>query len=174
MICFQKLFFISLPTTCWKHSCYEWWLWFAFKNCSLYLYQQHQNKMKATIKGCDLLSKIVLYIFTNNFMELDKIKFKVVICFQKLFFISLPTTLKVLFNNSLLLWFAFKNCSLYLYQQRMAFQASIHNSCDLLSKIVLYIFTNNAKDSNCKCGSVVICFQKLFFISLPTTSYSRG
>ncbi len=169
MICFQKLFFISLPTTQRGFTETKEMLWFAFKNCSLYLYQQHLWGLFKVKSCCDLLSKIVLYIFTNNFSKVFIWLVLVVICFQKLFFISLPTTTIAfgLFHTKL--WFAFKNCSLYLYQQLLLFHQKQGLRCDLLSKIVLYIFTNNGTSAMYPLLFVVICFQKLFFISLPTT-----
>ena len=119
--------------------------------------------------SCDLLSISVLSIFVTNEPKEQEEVFKVVICFQFQFFLSLLPTAYDKLISVLLLWFAFNFSSFYLCYQQGPWKEDYRFGCDLLSISVLSIFvTNNILNGNINV-LVVICFQFQFFLSLLPT-----
>ena len=110
-----------------------YWLWFAFNFSSYYFYKQLVASLKQVSVSCDLLSILVLTIFTNNLLAWHVKRYK--------------------------LWFAFNFSSYYFYKQQCSGNCWYICSCDLLSILVLTIFTNNFVCLMGDRGIVVICFQ---------------
>ena len=169
-------------------------LWFAFKLCSLYIWLQHYLRFFNKDYSCDLLSNFALCTFDYNclvqliawswvvicfqtllFVHLIttrtmKMKMQiVVICFQTLLFVHLITTHNRYGTPALVLWFAFKLCSLYIWLQRLYLPAAHCCCCDLLSNFALCTFDYNREVVVCFQPLVVICFQTLLFVHLITT-----
>ena len=117
VICFQILFFIFTNTILPSAIMNRQQLWFAFKFCSLFLQTQLNGLMLLMQLCCDLLSNFVLYFYKHNSALASSCLLLVVICFQILFFIFTNTILFSVICKPLLLWFAFKFCSLFLQTQ---------------------------------------------------------
>ena len=85
----------------------------------------------------------------------------VVNCFQKLLSSWWRTTKWKHLQCSFLLWIAFKNY--YLRDEGQHFPLSFANplSCELLSKIIIFVMKDNIRSMNNYSTVVVNCFQKL-------------
>ena len=148
---------------------------------------------ESTCNCCDLLSNCVLWYIANRTYVKRWRRFRVVICFQIVFFDILQTennkTTKQnnscdLLSNCVLwyianrpnsfiwqtlpLWFAFKLCSLIYCKQIVSINSPTQISCDLLSNCVLWYIANRIALFARLLGSVVICFQIVFFDILQT------
>ena len=161
MNCFQKLLSSWRGTT--KPQFLEWfdWLWIAFKNYYLRDEEQHKKLKWKLFLSCELLSKIIIFVTRNNF-EIEKAKVPPVVnCFQKLLSSWRGTTSRIIFCLPRKLWIAFKNYYLRDEEQRFKVGEKQYFSCELLSKIIIFVTRNN---DDIRLGikkSVVNCFQKL-------------
>ena len=128
--------------------------------------------------GCELLSKIIIFVTRHNVCNFFFIVRSVVNCFQKLLsswhettFILYPTFLR-------LLWIAFKNYYLRDTKQPIPVEFSGIGCCELLSKIIIFVTRNNGEANGAFQISVVNCFQKLLSSWHETTceghSIGRG
>ena len=107
--CFQKLLSSWRGTTPGHEEIESLWLWIAFKNYYLRDEEQQIRIMLVTIQGCELLSKIIIFVTRNNLEFPNKLASKVVNCFQKLLSSWRGTTFLAPLKSCLLLWIAFKN-----------------------------------------------------------------
>ena len=143
MICFQNVSLIYWRTT---NKCIEaciGLLWFAFK---MYLWfideQQHLNRMAIKL-SCDLLSKCIFDLLTNNRLEILKSRKAVVICFQNVSLIYWRTTKSSNGCSEHKLWFAFKMYLWFIDEQPKELRSQDPCGCDLLSKCIFDLLTNN-------------------------------
>ncbi len=144
-------------------------MWIAFKNYYLRDYEQPNTTLCRPRQCCELLSKIIIFVITNNPEVLGAKDNLVVNCFQKLLSSWLRTTA---FNKSIvgdLLWIAFKNYYLRDYEQLAYRVFNWQLCCELLSKIIIFVITNNNVFSMKNLSVVVNCFQKLLSSWLRTT-----
>ena len=143
-------------------------MWFAFKLCSLYIWLQlpgttyclklgcdllsnfalctfdyNPDNEDENADSCDLLSNFALCTFDYNPQQIWHTGFGVVICFQTLLFVHLITTPVLTSCALLLLWFAFKLCSLYIWLQPWSCGMLSTIGCDLLSNFALCTFDYN-------------------------------
>ena len=82
--CFQKLLSSWHDTTNGIFGVLYAQLWIAFKNYYLRDTTQHESKSKQETLGCELLSKIIIFVTRHNWKSKKIIRIKVVNCFQKL------------------------------------------------------------------------------------------
>ena len=115
--CFQKFVSLLSETTNMLHKHRFHTLWIAFKN--LYL--------------CCLKQLIVLLSFFSA----------VVNCFQKFVSLLSETTWKMCILTDVWLWIAFKNLYLCCLKQRRCLSLVTPKSCELLSKICIFVVWNN-------------------------------
>ena len=136
-------------------------MWIAFKN--YYLRDEGQPSLwnSASIGGCELLSKIIIFVMKDNkIFEIESSK-SVVNCFQKLLSSWWRTTKRSIRRFIRQLWIAFKNYYLRDEGQRICFLKDLSISCELLSKIIIFVMKDNRKGSGRVNQTVVNCFQKL-------------
>ena len=161
MNCFQKLLSSWRGTTKTPNLCSACPLWIAFKN--YYLRDEEQltaNDVKNLV-GCELLSKIIIFVTRNNNHKFSHLLGGVVNCFQKLLSSWRGTTLEVLMKMFSVLWIAFKNYYLRDEEQRLGISGDVVERCELLSKIIIFVTRNNQKRQPATKSTVVNCFQKL-------------
>ena len=136
-------------------------MWIAFKN--YYLRDEEQLVFFVLYNHvcCELLSKIIIFVTRNNGNYGDINHTQVVNCFQKLLSSWRGTTsfVKIIFN--LLLWIAFKNYYLRDEEQQKNTKEELVCSCELLSKIIIFVTRNNTLFYRSLFNFVVNCFQKL-------------
>ena len=122
-------------------------------------------------RSCELLSKIIIFVTRNNVLKLVKNNILVVNCFQKLLSSWRGTTVCDCFRSINRLWIAFKNY--YLRDEEQPFWQIVSGfaSCELLSKIIIFVTRNNQKIMFCTNFPVVNCFQKLLSSWRGTTKY---
>ena len=115
--CFQKLLSSWRGTTALPEIIVGIALWIAFKN--YYLRDEEQLDWLAELEadGCELLSKIIIFVTRNNFNYVP--------------------------SSSEELWIAFKNY--YLRDEEQPWWADSKGStcCELLSKIIIFVTRNN-------------------------------
>ena len=143
--CFQKLLSSWWRTTLEHLQPYRVQLWIAFKNYYLRDEEQHFSGLQLLRQGCELLSKIIIFVMKNNLSVvcfvviqscelLSKIIIfvmknnqhwlpsywnQVVNCFQKLLSSWWRTTIFFTITSSGMLWIAFKNYYLRDEEQRL-------------------------------------------------------
>ena len=145
-------------------------LWFAFKIVSLTYFIHQKNNCQAYVLGCDLLSKLYLWLTSYILsvrLDLSEI---VVICFQNCIFDLLHTSPGSFTDDTFMLWFAFKIVSLTYFIHHSKGKGGKLKGCDLLSKLYLWLTSYiNDKKQIIK-WLVVICFQNCIFDLLHTSS----
>ena len=136
-------------------------LWIAFKNYYLRDTKQPRRFKQGVVHGCELLSKIIIFVTRNNIFEFCIVCNQVVNCFQKLLSSWHETTAEHLRPRSGLLWIAFKNY--YLRDTKQLLNSAYRSPacCELLSKIIIFVTRNNVKSLEVFIYNVVNCFQKL-------------
>ena len=141
--CFQKLLSSWRGTTLFSKEQQKIQLWIAFKNYYLRDEEQLEALEEIIEEGCELLSKIIIFVTRNNVIKQNPSKWLVVNCFQKLLSSWRGTTL--IWNEHLsgLLWIAFKNYYLRDEEQRGWWFFETQRSCELLSKIIIFVTRNN-------------------------------
>ena len=169
--CFQKLLSSWHDTTTATNLLALKVLWIAFKNYYLRdTTQQHIVYLLVQI-GCELLSKIIIFVTRHNHHQPDNQKQLVVNCFQKLLSSWHDTTIVSPKDIVILLWIAFKNY--YLRDTTQLFTPKAHRCyrCELLSKIIIFVTRHNKLMLYDGLIFVVNCFQKLLSSWHDTTYY---
>ena len=159
--CFQKLLSSWWRTARQFSQLLRRWLWIAFKNYYLRDEGQLRFRYPFDLPGCELLSKIIIFVMKDSSFNKTVLNSFVVNCFQKLLSSWWRTAISYKYTNTGVLWIAFKNYYLRDEGQLSENQRVSPPSCELLSKIIIFVM----KDS-CICvantlSCVVNCFQKL-------------
>ena len=110
-------------------------MWIAFKNYYLRDEGQHIIVTPESHNRCELLSKIIIFVMKDNVIKYSLYSSFVVNCFQKLLSSWWRTTLL---------------CEVVGFK-----------SCELLSKIIIFVMKDNKIILQQKLSEVVNCFQKL-------------
>ena len=108
-----------------------------------------------------MLSKIIIFVMKDNIGIPLAIAVVVVNCFQKLLSSWWRTTMNFVQSNPRRLWIAFKNYYLRDEGQPVLFKADQRSSCELLSKIIIFVMKDNVAEIGLAANPVVNCFQKL-------------
>ena len=145
MNCFQKLLSSWWRTTNGTFRRTTNWLWIAFKNYYLRDEEQHLCSISVKPLGCELLSKIIIFVMKNNNRCERPNKTVVVNCFQKLLSSWWRTTEELEAKLQELLWIAFKNYYLRDEEQQNHTKRIENSCCELLSKIIIFVMKNNMK-----------------------------
>ena len=109
MNCFQKLLSSWHDTTAQITKRYAKELWIAFKNYYLRDTTQLLKYFLIHLSGCELLSKIIIFVTRHNFHSPFQKASTVVNCFQKLLSSWHDTTSQKHWRHLFPLWIAFKN-----------------------------------------------------------------
>ena len=143
MNCFQKLLSSWWRTT-WNR-CYtaSFMLWIAFKNYYLRDEGQQFKLFSYISSGCELLSKIIIFVMKDNSFLKGYAKGNVVNCFQKLLSSWWRTTASPKGTKLTTLWIAFKNYYLRDEGQHSIIASSRLACCELLSKIIIFVMKDN-------------------------------
>ena len=143
MNCFQKLLSSWHDTTAIPETILKELLWIAFKN--YYLRDTTQLRLNNTIRNisCELLSKIIIFVTRHNETYSLQIGIVVVNCFQKLLSSWHDTTLTEIAWKQSQLWIAFKNYYLRDTTQLSLKRGVFTISCELLSKIIIFVTRHN-------------------------------
>ena len=149
-------------------------MWIAFKN-----YYLRDEEQLSAFKGiifdcCELLSKIIIFVTRNNDDSLKHDEETVVNCFQKLLSSWRGTTVTLRGEIGWRLWIAFKNYYLRDEEQHPIAVAYNIASCELLSKIIIFVTRNNGYPFQDTPFGVVNCFQKLLSSWRGTTGLTPG
>ena len=144
--CFQKLLSSWHDTTSIIKARNLCQLWIAFKN--YYLRDTTQPLMKTSHPhlGCELLSKIIIFVTRHNRVIISMVQTLVVNCFQKLLSSWHDTTVLQLKGQTI--------------------------RCELLSKIIIFVTRHNWTGLLPELQIVVNCFQKLLSSWHDTTNQS--
>ena len=145
-------------------------MWIAFKNYYLRDEEQPFVGYANTIASCELLSKIIIFVTRNNVEYCRQDVVAVVNCFQKLLSSWRGTTILLKAQCHTLLWIAFKNYYLRDEEQLKLSIKDKDDSCELLSKIIIFLTRNNKQTLTTEMQTVVNCFQKLLSSWRGTTS----
>ena len=121
--------------------------------------------------GCELLSKIIIFVMKDNFNSGISALVIVVNCFQKLLSSWWRTTNTIEGWFTLRLWIAFKNYYLRDEGQRSRKLRDETTGCELLSKIIIFVMKDNTNEEVEKVKVVVNCFQKLLSSWWRTTDH---
>ena len=141
--CFQKLLSSWWRTTNPFETPSSSSLWIAFKNYYLRDEGQLDGGCKAFPDGCELLSKIIIFVMKDNFYTSWSTSSIVVNCFQKLLSSWWRTTAGDVDQMTNLLWIAFKNYYLRDEGQRLWVTQLNQLGCELLSKIIIFVMKDN-------------------------------
>ncbi len=168
--CFQKLLSSWHDTTMSVVLWFSIMLWIAFKNYYLRDTTQLLLLWLLLLLCCELLSKIIIFVTRHNTNKCCIIKYSVVNCFQKLLSSWHDTTLRLHGEYYKGLWIAFKNYYLRDTTQLWLCQYGYVSSCELLSKIIIFVTRHNTYTIMPEQYYVVNCFQKLLSSWHDTTS----
>ena len=108
-----------------------------------------------------MLSKIIIFVMKDNYSNTVSKPWFVVNCFQKLLSSWWRTTQQFQKHTNYLLWIAFKNYYLRDEGQLIFGSANNYVSCELLSKIIIFVMKDNGTVDKEYRATVVNCFQKL-------------
>ena len=159
--CFQKLLSSWHDTTLLIFLAVWCTLWIAFKNYYLRDTTQPQLNGAERDHGCELLSKIIIFVTRHNIATACRFLFLVVNCFQKLLSSWHDTTFAFVLPLAERLWIAFKNYYLRDTTQPFNFDILPAEGCELLSKIIIFVTRHNLIRFWKAWSRVVNCFQKL-------------
>ena len=159
--CFQKLLSSWRGTTFTDPNAFVVMLWIAFKNYYLRDEEQLWRRIWNHRNGCELLSKIIIFVTRNNGWANQISGWGVVNCFQKLLSSWRGTTQVAENQKKTLLWIAFKNYYLRDEEQHTEIWKHEEIGCELLSKIIIFVTRNNGTSQRNARRTVVNCFQKL-------------
>ena len=159
--CFQKLLSSWWRTTVFPSGRKPSELWIAFKNYYLRDEGQQKSGFSRCKSGCELLSKIIIFVMKDNPEVTWYRSTFVVNCFQKLLSSWWRTTNLYDYILDDPLWIAFKNYYLRDEGQQGFLRVFIINSCELLSKIIIFVMKDNDVIPLLSSFKVVNCFQKL-------------
>ena len=141
--CFQKLLSSWHDTTLLSLAMQYQSLWIAFKNYYLRDTTQLSLSNNCNPLCCELLSKIIIFVTRHNRIAANKMGFNVVNCFQKLLSSWHDTTCGRVVSFPCALWIAFKNYYLRDTTQLSELLALLDISCELLSKIIIFVTRHN-------------------------------
>ena len=147
-------------------------MWIAFKNYYLRYEGQLYCFLTLPPSSCELLSKIIIFVMKDNKRIKYKTYSKVVNCFQKLLSSWWRTTKPIMIYTGNWLWIAFKNYYLRDEGQQRIWYSQSRYSCELLSKIIIFVMKDNVRSSATSTWVVVNCFQKLLSSWWRTTIVS--
>ena len=136
-------------------------MWIAFKNYYLRDTTQLRDLTVKGNNGCELLSKIIIFVTRHNQNNDYFVNIDVVNCFQKLLSSWHDTTGVKSEKQPNPLWIAFKNYYLRDTTQQFRQIYNTMNSCELLSKIIIFVTRHNFDWLIDVANVVVNCFQKL-------------
>ena len=141
--CFQKLLSSWWRTTQDNTTISIAKLWIAFKN--YYLRDEGQQGRGCVVgaHSCELLSKIIIFVMKDNLTGFSIRRKIVVNCFQKLLSSWWRTTSNIPLPITKQLWIAFKNYYLRDEGQPVGQFFILRNSCELLSKIIIFVMKDN-------------------------------
>ena len=141
--CFQKLLSSWWRTTEAYKIIWQLQLWIAFKNYYLRDEGQPKEILNSLPEGCELLSKIIIFVMKDNASTSLLLASIVVNCFQKLLSSWWRTTKLIKTLMYQMLWIAFKNY--YLRDEGQQDFVNIINAgcCELLSKIIIFVMKDN-------------------------------
>ena len=143
--CFQKLL-SSWHDTTFRYAVPQLQqLWIAFKNYYLRDTTQPYILLHKKIISCELLSKIIIFVTRHNMLGYTTQTVAVVNCFQKLLSSWHDTTSALTQHLLWLLWIAFKNYYLRDTTQPYEWRVSGSGSCELLSKIIIFVTRHNQR-----------------------------
>ena len=108
-----------------------------------------------------MLSKIIIFVTRHNHWHNNTITIIVVNCFQKLLSSWHDTTSVNNIVSWCKLWIAFKNYYLRDTTQPWMILRLPQSSCELLSKIIIFVTRHNNVSKTYIRNVVVNCFQKL-------------
>ena len=146
MNCFQKLL-SSWWRTAWEIFLYDAvGLWIAFKNYYLRDEGQLIPNSPWTDWSCELLSKIIIFVMKDSMSHFLIKQKQVVNCFQKLLSSWWRTAEFSNKSSFLMLWIAFKNYYLRDEGQLSITNIIIFHSCELLSKIIIFVMKDSIKN----------------------------
>ena len=159
--CFQKLLSSWWRTADQIDATYPGGLWIAFKN--YYLRDEGQLICLAVFNksGCELLSKIIIFVMKDSLLAPREPSYYVVNCFQKLLSSWWRTAFWNVINVDDLLWIAFKNYYLRDEGQLQRIKWVSTSCCELLSKIIIFVMKDSQFYTHSLACIVVNCFQKL-------------
>ena len=141
--CFQKLLSSWHDTTLEPDRLDFPLLWIAFKNYYLRDTTQPYCKNESQQIGCELLSKIIIFVTRHNSVRFVLPNNSVVNCFQKLLSSWHDTTKPQRLKITTLLWIAFKNYYLRDTTQLSWTAIGLFLCCELLSKIIIFVTRHN-------------------------------
>ena len=133
----------------------------AFKNYYLRDTTQQFFCNVHQISGCELLSKIIIFVTRHNHFGALQVKDYVANCFQKLLSSWHDTTNDGKQKPLTALWIAFKNYYLRDTTQLPVRLCPYPMRCELLSKIIIFVTRHNDRYTFLVEMRVVNCFQKL-------------
>ena len=136
-------------------------LWIAFKNYYLRDEGQLPQDIRWWQSSCELLSKIIIFVMKDSEAIRLMCTDMVVNCFQKLLSSWWRTALQKSGCWNYLLWIAFKNYYLRDEGQQITLCTSNNLSCELLSKIIIFVMKDSGNVDEITNLTVVNCFQKL-------------
>ena len=148
-------------------------MWIAFKNYYLRDEGQQFSKERAIVMCCELLSKIIIFVMKDSTTLVLLDILVVVNCFQKLLSSWWRTAWWGNYSMGKMLWIAFKNYYLRDEGQLSITNIIIFHSCELLSKIIIFVMKDNLDDCMYCNQLVVNCFQKLLSSWWRTTSLGK-
>ena len=134
-------------------------LWIAFKIVYLRDTTQHFWILYNYRRCCELLSKLFIFVTRHNECRLIGILVLVVNCFQNCLSSWHDTTCSKVFRERKLLWIAFK--IVYLRDTTQPGETTIRKrwSCELLSKLFIFVTRHNIREKDGRQFGVVNCFQ---------------
>ena len=116
-----------------------------------------------------MLSKICIFVVWNNNINFGYPDNNVVNCFQKFVSLLSETTTYDNIKSIVQLWIAFKNLYLCCLKQPLSSAKNHQTSCELLSKICIFVVWNNRISTGSPARNVVNCFQKFVSLLSETT-----
>ena len=123
--------------------------------------------------SCELLSKVCIFVVWNNRSALGDPGRAVVNCFQKFVSLSFETTTGLLLVSGIRLWIAFKSLYLCSLKQLLTGGELPAMSCELLSKVCIFVVWNNGLASVPYSHMLWIAFKSLYLCSLKQQKH-RG
>ena len=144
-------------------------LWIAYKIYYLCDRKQQTSAACAYHCGCELLTKFIIFAIGNNRTEIFCGCNSVVNCLQNLLSLRSETTVYQFHNSLILLWIAYKIYYLCDRKQPFDFERFYADSCELLTKFIIFAIGNNTLWANRNDPTVVNCLQNLLSLRSETT-----
>ena len=170
--CFQNCLSSWHDTTINSIRCTNWELWIAFKIVYLRDTTQLFFKGISIHHSCELLSKLFIFVTRHNPRISSKMNSVVVNCFQNCLSSWHDTTFSFCLFADKLLWIAFKIVYLRDTTQPTTSRQWITPSCELLSKLFIFVTRHNMMAYCRIIICVVNCFQNCLSSWHDTTKMS--